>query len=66
VPHGPVYINFDAELQEAKISEQLPPIDVARYMPQISTAAPAELVRQAAAMLKDPLVYPLDEIFAAW
>src|SRR5579863_1354863 len=53
VPHGPVYINFDAELQEAKISEQLPPIDVARYMPQISTAAPAELVRQAAAMLKD-------------
>ncbi len=53
VPHGPVYINFDAELQEAKITEQLPPIDVARYMPQVSTAAPADLVRQAAAMLKD-------------
>ena len=52
VPHGPVYINFDAELQEAKISEQLPPIEVARYMPTISTAAPAEMVRQAAAMLK--------------
>ncbi len=32
-PQGPVYINFDAELQEAKVSEQLPPIDVARYMP---------------------------------
>ncbi len=40
VPQGPVYINFDAELQEAKISEQLPPIDVARYMPPVSTAAP--------------------------
>ena len=53
VPQGPVYINFDAELQEAKVSEQLPPIDVARYMPPVATAAPADLVRQAAAMLKD-------------
>src|SRR5580704_4449993 len=53
VPQGPVYINFDADLQEAKVAEQLPPIDVARYMPQVSTAAPADLVRQAAAMLKD-------------
>jgi len=51
-PCGPVYINFDAELQEAKISEPLPPIDPARYMPQVTTAAPAELVREAAAMLK--------------
>jgi thiamine pyrophosphate-dependent acetolactate synthase large subunit-like protein len=53
VPCGPVYINFDAELQEAKITDQLPPIDVARYMPPVATAAPAELVRQAAAVLKD-------------
>jgi thiamine pyrophosphate-dependent acetolactate synthase large subunit-like protein len=52
VPHGPVYINFDAELQEAKVSEQLPAIDIARYMPPIATAAPADIVRQAAAMLK--------------
>jgi thiamine pyrophosphate-dependent acetolactate synthase large subunit-like protein len=52
-PQGPVYINFDAELQESKISESPPPIDAKRYMPTISTAAPAELVRQAAAMLKD-------------
>ncbi|MFZ3337493.1 MAG: thiamine pyrophosphate-binding protein, partial [Xanthobacteraceae bacterium] len=52
VPHGPVYINFDAELQEMKISEQLPAIEVARYMPTVSTAAPAEVVREAAAMLK--------------
>jgi thiamine pyrophosphate-dependent acetolactate synthase large subunit-like protein len=51
-PQGPVYINFDAELQEAKVSEPLPAIDVARYMPPIATAAPADLVRQAAAMLK--------------
>src|SRR5271155_4882955 len=32
-PMGPVYINFDAELQEAKVSEPLPPLDPARYMP---------------------------------
>jgi len=53
VPQGPVYINFDAELQEAKVSEQLPAIDIARYMPTVSTAAPAEVVREAAAILKD-------------
>jgi thiamine pyrophosphate-dependent acetolactate synthase large subunit-like protein len=52
VPQGPVYINFDAELQESKVNEQLPPIDVARYMPAVSTAAPAEQIKQAAAMLK--------------
>ncbi|HTV35563.1 MAG TPA: thiamine pyrophosphate-binding protein [Xanthobacteraceae bacterium] len=51
-PQGPVYINFDAELQESKVSEPLPPIDVARYMPEVTTAAPAELVKQAAATLK--------------
>jgi thiamine pyrophosphate-dependent acetolactate synthase large subunit-like protein len=53
VPQGPVYINFDAELQEAKVTEELPPIDVARYMPAVSTAAPADVVRQAVALLKD-------------
>jgi thiamine pyrophosphate-dependent acetolactate synthase large subunit-like protein len=51
-PCGPVYINFDAELQEAKVSEPLPPIDVARYMPAVTTAAPTELIREAAAVLK--------------
>jgi thiamine pyrophosphate-dependent acetolactate synthase large subunit-like protein len=53
VPQGPVYINFDAELQEAATTEQLPPIDPARYMPPIVTSAPPELVQQAAALLKD-------------
>ncbi len=52
VPQGPVYINFDAELQEAKVAEQLPALDPARYMPQVSTAAPAEFVHRAADMLK--------------
>jgi thiamine pyrophosphate-dependent acetolactate synthase large subunit-like protein len=51
-PQGPVYINLDAEMQEAKLAEQLPPIEAARHMPPVATAAPAELVQKAAAMLK--------------
>jgi thiamine pyrophosphate-dependent acetolactate synthase large subunit-like protein len=52
VPQGPVYINFDAEVQESKVSEPLPSIVPARYMPEVATAAPAEMIKQAAAMLK--------------
>jgi thiamine pyrophosphate-dependent acetolactate synthase large subunit-like protein len=51
-PQGPIYINLDAEMQEAKLTEPLPPIEAARYAPAIATAAPAELVQQAAALLK--------------
>jgi thiamine pyrophosphate-dependent acetolactate synthase large subunit-like protein len=51
-PQGPVYINLDAEMQEAKLAEPLPPIDAARYLPAVVTAAPADLVQHAAAMLK--------------
>jgi thiamine pyrophosphate-dependent acetolactate synthase large subunit-like protein len=51
-PQGPVYINLDAEMQEAKLTEPLPPIEAARYAPTVATAAPAELVQQAAALLK--------------
>jgi thiamine pyrophosphate-dependent acetolactate synthase large subunit-like protein len=51
-PQGPVYINLDAEMQEAKLAEPLPVIDAARYMPPIATAATAESLREAAALLK--------------
>ncbi|HUZ33709.1 MAG TPA: thiamine pyrophosphate-binding protein [Xanthobacteraceae bacterium] len=51
-PQGPVYINLDAEMQEAKLAEQPPPLDAARYMPPIATAAPVDLVQKAAALLK--------------
>src|SRR5579863_7653180 len=51
-PQGPVYVNLDAEMQEAKLAEQLLPLDAARYMPPIATAAPADLVQKAAALLK--------------
>jgi len=51
-PQGPVYINLDAEMQETKLAEPLPAIDAARYMPPIATAATAESLREAAALLK--------------
>ncbi len=51
-PQGPVYINFDAELQEAKLTEEMKPVDPARFMPQTDTAPSAETVKKAAAILK--------------
>jgi thiamine pyrophosphate-dependent acetolactate synthase large subunit-like protein len=51
-PMGPVYINLDAELQEAPLTEEVPPIDPARFMPEMDSAASYELVTKAAALLK--------------
>jgi thiamine pyrophosphate-dependent acetolactate synthase large subunit-like protein len=52
-PRGPTYVNLDAEMQESKLGEPVAPIDAKRFMPQVDTAAPAELVRQAADLLRD-------------
>src|SRR5438552_156767 len=51
-PRGPVYVNVDAEMQEAKLPEPLAPIQVARFMPPASPTASAELIENAAAILK--------------
>ncbi len=51
-PMGPVYINLDAGMQEAKLDAPLPPIDAARHRSPIATAAPADAVQRAAAMLR--------------
>ncbi len=51
-PMGPVYINLDAEMQEARLSEPLQPIDAARYMPPAAPSAAPEQVKEAAAMLE--------------
>lgn len=59
VPKGPVYINLDAEMQEAKLPAELPPVDPARLMPQVETGAPPEVLQKAAEMLlaaKNPLI----------
>jgi thiamine pyrophosphate-dependent acetolactate synthase large subunit-like protein len=50
-PQGPVYVNLDAEMQEAPLAAPLPPIAAARYTPSVANAPPAEIVREAAAML---------------
>jgi thiamine pyrophosphate-dependent acetolactate synthase large subunit-like protein len=51
-PQGPVYINLDAELQEAALEKPLPPIESARYMPPVAAAPGPDVVRQAAEVLK--------------
>jgi thiamine pyrophosphate-dependent acetolactate synthase large subunit-like protein len=59
VPKGPVYINLDADLQEMKLPEPLPPIDASRFMPHVATGAPADVLKQTADMLvaaKHPLI----------
>jgi thiamine pyrophosphate-dependent acetolactate synthase large subunit-like protein len=52
VPMGPVYVNFDAEMQEAKLAEPLAPIDATRFMPPVASAPDADAVARAAALLK--------------
>jgi thiamine pyrophosphate-dependent acetolactate synthase large subunit-like protein len=51
-PMGPVYINLDAEMQEAKLTEPIAPVDVNRFMPPTASAPAPELVAQAAKLLK--------------
>ena len=50
-PQGPVYVNLDAEMQEAPLAAPLPPIVAARYTPSVASAPPVEIVREGAAML---------------
>jgi thiamine pyrophosphate-dependent acetolactate synthase large subunit-like protein len=51
-PRGPTYVNLDAEMQEAKLTEPVPPIDAKRYMPEVASAAPADVVNKAADLLR--------------
>jgi thiamine pyrophosphate-dependent acetolactate synthase large subunit-like protein len=51
-PMGPVYVNLDAEMQEARLAEPLPPVEPARFMPAVASAPAAEHVAKAAALLK--------------
>jgi thiamine pyrophosphate-dependent acetolactate synthase large subunit-like protein len=59
-PMGPVYINFDAGMQEAPVDKPVPAIDAKRYMPPLANGAPAEAVREAADILrkaKHPVIF---------
>ncbi len=51
-PKGPVYINLDAEMQEAKLAEPLAPLEAARFMPQADPTVSADLTETAAGMLR--------------
>ena len=58
-PQGPVYVNLDAEMQEAKLPEPLPPVDIHRFIPQVAAGPDPHVVKQAVAMLaaaKHPLI----------
>ena len=49
---GPIYVNLDAEMQEAKLPEPLPPIDATRYMPPVvQRARRPNAIKQAADLL---------------
>jgi thiamine pyrophosphate-dependent acetolactate synthase large subunit-like protein len=59
-PMGPVYVNLDAELQEAPLEAPLPEIDAARFMPPAPLAPPADAIAQAASLLraaKRPVIF---------
>jgi thiamine pyrophosphate-dependent acetolactate synthase large subunit-like protein len=51
-PMGPVYINLDAEMQETPLTEEVPALDPARFMPEMRSAVPNQLVTKAAALLR--------------
>ena len=47
-PRGPTYVNLDAGMQEAKLTEPVPPIDAQRFMPEVANAPAADAIAQAA------------------
>ncbi len=52
-PPGPVYVNLDAEMQEARLAAPLAPPDAARFAPPAAgAAAPADLQKAAALLRK--------------
>ncbi|MEO8739393.1 MAG: thiamine pyrophosphate-binding protein [Casimicrobiaceae bacterium] len=52
-PQGPVYINLDAEMQEAPLSAPLPAIAPGRYTPATRVAPTQDSVREAVALLRE-------------
>ncbi|MBI4365202.1 MAG: thiamine pyrophosphate-binding protein, partial [Deltaproteobacteria bacterium] len=52
-PCGPTYVNLDAEMQESRLTEPVAPIEANRFMPHVESAAPGDLVRKAADLLRN-------------
>ena len=58
-PMGPVYVNFDAGMQEAALTEPPPALDMARFRPRPDGSVSAAAIDQAVAMLRearDPVI----------
>ena len=51
-PMGPVYVNFDAGMQEAALTEAPPPLNVERFRPRPDGGVSAAAIDQAAEMLR--------------
>jgi thiamine pyrophosphate-dependent acetolactate synthase large subunit-like protein len=51
-PMGPVYVNLDAGMQEAPLSDPLAPIDTARFVPEVASGVPPDQLASAVAMLR--------------
>jgi thiamine pyrophosphate-dependent acetolactate synthase large subunit-like protein len=52
-PRGPTYVNFDAEMQESKLTDAVPPIEAARFMPPVENVPAPGPIRQAADILRN-------------
>src|SRR5262249_24571226 len=50
-PRGPTYVNLDAEMQESKLTDAVPPIEAARFMPPVENVPAPGPIRQAADIL---------------
>jgi len=51
-PMGPVYVNFDAGMQEAALTEPPPPLHLERYRPRPDGGVSAAAIDQAVALLR--------------
>jgi thiamine pyrophosphate-dependent acetolactate synthase large subunit-like protein len=51
-PQGPVYVNLDADWQEAPLAAPPAVVDTRRFRPCVSAGPSAEVVRQAAELLR--------------
>ncbi len=52
LPQGPVYVNLDAEMQEMKLPEPLPPVDVKRFTAAVATGMSEDTLKKVVALLK--------------
>jgi thiamine pyrophosphate-dependent acetolactate synthase large subunit-like protein len=70
-PQAPVYVNLDAEMQEARLPAALPPIEPQRFMPRVAAGPPADAVARAVGLLtaaRRPLILAgrVSRDVAAW